>query len=114
VAKILFAATLSWLCKYSATAQAILTTARQNNAKAIVLGHCQEMTPAIFQKVIGEVTTQAPCPTMVLKFTGILHTEKILVAVVSLRELYAIRDAVRALAIVGKHQISLLQGPFLL
>ncbi len=89
-------------------AQGILATARHNRARGIVLGHCQDMTPAAFQKVIGEVTSQASCPTMVIKFTGILHTERILVPVVDMQELNAVKDAVKALAIVGQHQITLL------
>ncbi|MCK4839907.1 MAG: cation:proton antiporter [Desulfobulbaceae bacterium] len=89
-------------------AQGILATARHNRARGIVLGHCQDMTPTAFQKVIGEVTSQASCPTMVIKFTGILHSERILVPVVDMQELYAVKDAVRALAIVGQHQITLL------
>lgn len=91
------------------TAQGILAAARQNRACGIVLGHCLKMTPSVFQKVIGEVASQAPCPTMVIKFAGILHTERILVPVVSMHELYLVKDAVRALAVVGQHQITLLR-----
>lgn len=91
------------------TAQGILTIARQNNAHNIVLGHCQKMTPTIFQKVIGEVISHAPCPTIVIKFSGILHTERILVPVITMRDLHPIRDIIRALAIVGQHKITLLQ-----
>jgi Kef-type K+ transport system membrane component KefB/nucleotide-binding universal stress UspA family protein len=89
-------------------AQGILATARHNRAHGIVLGHCQKMTPSVFQKVIGEVTSQAPCPTMVIKFAGILHTERILVPVVSMQELRAVKDVIGALAMVGEHQITLL------
>ncbi len=91
------------------TALGILATARQNRARGIVLGHCQKMTPAVFQKVIGEVASQAPCPTIVIKFTGILHTERILVPVINIHELHSVKDAVGALAIAGQHQITLLQ-----
>jgi nucleotide-binding universal stress UspA family protein len=90
------------------TAQGILATARHHRAHGIVLGHCQKMTPSVFQKVIGEVTSQAPCPTMVIKFAGILHTERILVPVVSMQELRAVKDVIGALAMVGEHQITLL------
>ncbi len=94
--------------KSDETAMGILAVARQNLARSIVLGHCQKMTPAVFQKVIGEVVSRAPCPTVVIKFTGVLHTERILVPVVSISELHLVRDVVSALAIVGQHQITLL------
>jgi len=90
-------------------AQGFLEASRRHRVRAIVLGHCQDLTPSAFQKVIGQVVTQAPCPTVVIKFSGVLHTEKILVAVISMRDLHPLRPFIRALDRVGKHKITLMQ-----
>lgn len=87
----------------------ILDIARQTQTWGIVLGHSLRVTPKDFQKIIGEIAEQAPCPTMVIKFGGVLHTERILVPFVAMPELEALRHPLKALAAVGRHRITFLQ-----
>ncbi len=90
-------------------AGALLNTARQAGARAIVLGHTEGGTAQDFQKVIGNVVRQAPCPVIVARFCGVLHTERILVPIVRSTELRVVHDLLAALAGVGRHRITLLR-----
>lgn len=90
-------------------ARTILDIARQSKTWGIVLGHSLQITPSDFQKVIGEIVELAPCPTLVIKFSGVLHTERILVPFVDMGELQQLADPVKALAAVGHHRITFLQ-----
>nr|MBF0222525.1 cation:proton antiporter [Desulfobulbaceae bacterium] len=90
-------------------AKGILQIAKDTNARAIVLGHSIRLTPNEFHRVLGAVVEEAPCPTIIIKFSGILHTERIIVPIVNMRELHLLRNPVRALATVGHHHISFLR-----
>jgi len=89
--------------------QGILQVAHNNRSWAIVLGYSMSLSAANFQRVIGQVVDNAPCPTIVARFRGVLHTERILVPIISMRELYVLRHVIKALAAVGQHQITLLR-----
>ncbi len=86
-------------------ASSILYTARQSGAWAIVMGYSP--LPAT-QKICGKIIENAPCPTLIIKFGGVFHTERILVPIISLAGLDEIRTPLRAMAAVGRHKITLL------
>ena len=87
----------------------ILAAAEQSRAAAIVLGHPLRGTPQAFQRVVDAVAAEAACPVVVMRFAGLLHTERILVPVVSMEELEGMRDIILALAAVGRHRLTLLR-----
>ncbi|HIE52520.1 MAG TPA: hypothetical protein EYP85_12240 [Armatimonadetes bacterium] len=87
----------------------VVATAQARETWAIVLGHPLERTKQSFARVVDAVAQRAPCPVIVVRFAGVLHTERILVPVGSVQELRPLRDVVRALAQVGPHRITLLQ-----
>ena len=89
-------------------AQGILETARQSQARGIVLGH-SAINPAAFQKIIGRIVAEAPCPTIIIKFSGTFHTERILVPFFHKQALKEIKDHLKAIAAVGQHRITLLR-----
>ncbi len=89
-------------------AQGILDIAGQSNARGIVLGHSATNQTA-FQNVIGRIINDAPCPTMVVKFCGVFHTERILVPYYQPDALVEIKDPLKAMAAVGHHKITLLR-----
>ncbi len=86
-------------------AAGILDTARQSGAWAIVMG-CSPLP--VSQKICGKIIENAPCPTLIIKFGGVFHTERILVPIISLTGLDEIRIPLRAMAAVGRHKITLL------
>lgn len=86
-------------------AAGILGTARQSGAWAIVLGYSPL---SVSQKICGKIIENAPCPTLIVKFGEVFHTERILVPIISLTGLDEIRIPLRAMAAVGRHKITLL------
>ncbi|MEW6426648.1 MAG: cation:proton antiporter [Thermodesulfobacteriota bacterium] len=88
---------------------ALLATARQADARAIILGHPPGGTSPDMLRVVEKVARQAPCQVVVIRFCGRLHTERILVPVVRSVELEVVSDMVKALAEVGRHRITLLR-----
>ncbi|MDH5297706.1 MAG: cation:proton antiporter [Desulfobulbaceae bacterium] len=89
-------------------AEGIVDVARQSEATAIVLGHPLKGTAQDFQRVVDAVAAQAPCPVVVVRFAGVLHTERILVPLVNLEDLEVMRPAILALAQVGEHRLTFL------
>jgi len=90
-------------------ADALVATARQSGARAIVLGDTGEAAAAGFERIIGAVVREAPCPVVVVRFCGEMHTERLLVPVVRLADLDVVADVLKALAAVGRHRITLLR-----
>lgn len=89
-------------------ADGILSAARVPKASAIVLGHPLRVTIQEFNRVVEAVGRDAPCPVIVVRFAGVLHTERILVPVVDMNELGMLADILHALSGVGEHVITLL------
>jgi len=89
-------------------AEGILDVARQTQAQtcAIVLGLTLQVDPINFQRIIGKVVEQADCSTVVVKFNGVFHTERILVPIVNMRELYVVRDIIKAFLQLGHQQFT--------
>lgn len=90
-------------------AAGILAAAHQHKTLGIVLGYPLEGTIQEFEKVIEAVAKDARCQTIVVRFSGILHIERILVPLTSSEDLKTVRHIVRGLSRVGSHRITLLR-----
>ena len=89
-------------------ARGILSVARAEKTSAIILGHPRQVTIQEFNRVVEAVACDAPCQVIVVRLTGLLHTERILVPVIDMRNLKMLAEIVRALSGVGEHVITLL------
>jgi Kef-type K+ transport system membrane component KefB/nucleotide-binding universal stress UspA family protein len=89
-------------------ANGILSLARDRMAKAIVLGHPLVVSMSEFRHVVEKVAQEAPCQVIVVRFAGVLHTERILVPLVYPDDLNTLAEVIRALSCVGEHTITLL------
>ncbi len=89
-------------------AQALSLTVVRNQTKGMVIGYPIEGTIQGFQKVVERVAEIAVCPVIVVRFHGVLHTERILVPLVSMDQLDEVRSVIKALSKVGEHSITLL------
>lgn len=90
-------------------AHGLLAQEQSGKTFGIVLGHPLKGTAKEFQRVVEQVMRGASCPVVVVRFAGILHTEKILVPIVNSDDLTVLADFIRALSVVGRHQITLLR-----
>ncbi len=79
-----------------------------NAAKMVVLGYPLHGTVSSFHETLEVVAENVTCPVVVVRFFGQLHTERILVPVVSLDDLEEVYPVVLALDIIGEHQVELL------
>ncbi|MEN8258728.1 MAG: cation:proton antiporter [Thermodesulfobacteriota bacterium] len=89
-------------------AEALSLTVVRNPTKGLIIGYPIEGTIHGFQKVVEQVAEIAVCPVIVVRFYGVLHTERILVPLVSLDQLDEVSSVVKALSKVGEHSITLL------
>ncbi len=89
-------------------ANGILSLARDQMARAIVLGHPLVVSMSEFRHVVEKVAQEAPCQVIVVRFAGVLHTERILVPLVYPDDLNTLAEVIRALSCVGEHTITLL------
>ncbi|NVM20992.1 MAG: cation:proton antiporter [Desulfobacterales bacterium] len=89
-------------------ADGILSAAHTQKTSAIILGHPLVVTIQEFNRVVEAVARDAPCQVIVVRFAGVLHTERILVPVVDMKNLGMLADIVRSLSGVGEHSITLL------
>ena len=90
-------------------AKGIVAVAKEKNAVTILLGYPFQRTEHSFNRIVEEIAAASPCPITIVRFTGILHTERILVPIVSSDDLATVGDTLCALAHVGKHTITLLR-----
>lgn len=89
-------------------ATGILAQTQSSKTFAIIIGHPLHGTHKEFEKVVEQVVAQAACPVIIVRFCGVLHTERILVPVTDSEDLIALKDTVCALGKVGEHCITLL------
>lgn len=89
-------------------ASGIVAAVKNNNTKALVLGYPVHGTMHGFKEILQKVAMNVSCPLVVVKFYGELHTENILVPVVSIDNLTIIGPIVHALSKVGEHNIEIL------
>ncbi len=88
-------------------ANGILEAAELGKTRIILLGHPMTKGTQRLKRVVEEVAARATCPVMVVRFAGVLHTERILVALTSTRELNDLEDMITALSSIGRHKITL-------
>lgn len=89
-------------------ASGLVAAVEYNNARAVVLGYPLDGSEQGFQEILEAVAKNVACPVVVVKFYGELHTERILVPVISMRDLDDVGPIVHALSRVGEHQITIL------
>ena len=90
-------------------AKGIVAASKENDALTILLGYPFQRTEHNFNKIVEDIVSAALCPITIVRFTGILHTERILVPIVNSSDLEVVGDTLCALAHVGKHSITLLR-----
>jgi len=90
-------------------AKGIAAAAKSKKALTVLLGYPFQRTEHSFNKIVDEISAAVSCPIIVVRFTGILHTERILVPIVHSADLETVGDTLSALAHVGKHSITLLR-----
>ncbi|MBU0481881.1 MAG: cation:proton antiporter [Proteobacteria bacterium] len=90
-------------------ADGISSAVLEENTKCLILGYPIEGTIQGFQKVVEQVAEKAVCPVVVIRFYGILHTERILVPLADMEQLEEVSAIVKALSLVGEHSITLLR-----
>jgi len=76
-----------------------------NSAKLVVLGYPEKGSS---HDVLGVVADNVSCPIVVVRFSGQVHTERILVPIVSLADLEEVYSVIVALDLIGEHQVKLL------
>ncbi len=90
-------------------AKGIIAAAQEKGARTLLLGYPFQRTEPSFNKIVEEVSAVVSCPIIIVRFAGILHTERILVPIVHSVDLEIVGDTLCALARVGKHAITLLR-----
>ena len=90
-------------------AKGIVAASKENDALTILLGYPFQRTEHNFNKIVEDIASAALCPITIVRFTGILHTERILVPIVNSSDLAVVSDTLCALAHIGKHTITLLR-----
>ncbi len=78
-----------------------------NDTRCLLMGYPIDGTIDRFQEVVEQAAEAAMCPVVVVRFSGILHTERILVPLVSMEQLDEVSAIVKALFLVGEHSITL-------
>ncbi|MCF8055904.1 MAG: cation:proton antiporter [Desulfocapsa sp.] len=89
-------------------ASGLVAAIEYNRAKMVVLGYPLHGADTNYKEVLGSVADNVSCPVVVVRFLGQLHTERILVPVVSLDDLEEVYPVVAALDYIGEHQVQLL------
>ncbi|MFC1844784.1 cation:proton antiporter [Thermodesulfobacteriota bacterium] len=90
-------------------AKGLVAAAKEKGALTILLGYPFQRTEHTFNKIVEDIAAETHCPITIVKFTGMLHTERILVPIINSTDLEVIGDTLCALAHVGKHNITLLR-----
>ncbi len=92
----------------TSVASGIVAGVEYNDAKMVVLGYPLHGTKSSFQEILETVAGNVNCPVVVVRFFGQLHTERILVPVVSRDALDEVYPVIMALDMIGEHQVELL------
>jgi Kef-type K+ transport system membrane component KefB len=64
-------------------AKGIVAASKENDALTILLGYPFQRTEHNFNKIVEDIASAALCPITIVRFTGILHTERILVPIIN-------------------------------
>ena len=87
----------------------LLDCARREKSRILVLGCPLEGTESGFRRVVDRIAQEAEFRIVVIRFSGVLHTERILMPVTGMEGLEQLKDIVAALAAVGEHRITILR-----
>jgi len=90
-------------------AKGLAAASREKGALTILLGYPFQRTENTFNKIVEDIAAETHCPITIVRFRGILHSERILVPIINSIDLEVIGDTLSALAHVGKHKITLLR-----
>ncbi len=90
-------------------AKGIVAASKEKDAVTILLGYPFQRTEHNFNKIVEDIASTALCPITIVRFTGILHTERILVPIVNSSDMETVGDTLCALAHIGKHSITMLR-----
>ncbi len=90
-------------------ASGILASSRKHKTWSIVLGYPLNGSGRGFQQVVESVAQKALCPVIVVRFSGVLHTERILVPIVSSNDLNSVSEVINSLSGIGQHRVTLLR-----
>jgi Kef-type K+ transport system membrane component KefB/nucleotide-binding universal stress UspA family protein len=88
----------------NSVAAGLVAAVEYNSAKMVILGYPVKGTV----DVLGLVADNVDCPVVVARFYGQVHTERILVPIVSLEDFKEVYPIVLALGLIGEHQVQLL------
>jgi Kef-type K+ transport system membrane component KefB/nucleotide-binding universal stress UspA family protein len=89
-------------------ASGLVAAVEYNSAKMVVLCYPLHGADSNYKEVLGSVADNVSCPVVVVRFLGQLHTERILIPVVSLGDLVEVYPIVAALDCIGEHHVQLL------
>ena len=89
-------------------ASGLVAAVEYNRAKMVVLGYPLHGADSNYKEILGTVADNVSCPVVVVRFLGQLHTERILIPVVSLDDLEEVYPVVAALDCIGEHHVQLL------
>ena len=89
-------------------ASGLVAAVEYNSAKMVVLGYPLHGADSNYKEILGSVADNVSCPVVVVRFLGQLHTERILIPVVSLGDLEDVYPVVAALDYIGEHHVQLL------
>ena len=89
-------------------ASGLVAAVEYNSAKMVVLGYPLHGADSNYKEILGSVADNVSCPVVVVRFLGQLHTERILIPVVSLDALEEVYPVVAALDCIGEHHVQLL------
>lgn len=86
----------------------IVAAVEYNDAKMVVLGTPLYGVSDNYKSILESVAGNVLCPVVLVRFFGQLHTERILVPLVSLDDLKEVYPVIVALDGIGEHEIELL------
>jgi len=89
-------------------ASGIVAAVEYNDAKMVVLGAPLYGAVDDCQDILENVANHVLCPVVLVRFFGEMHTERILVPLVSMDDLKEVYSVIVALDRIGEHQIELL------
>ncbi len=89
-------------------ASGLVAAVEYNSAKMVVLAYPLHGTDSNYKEILGSVAANVSCPVVVVRFFGQLHTERILVPVVSFDDLVEVYPVLAALDCIGEHQVKVL------
>ncbi|RUM46195.1 MAG: hypothetical protein DSY80_02460 [Desulfocapsa sp.] len=92
----------------TSVAGGIVAAVEYNDAKMVVLGAPLYGVVDDYQNILESVASHVFCPVVLVRFFGQLHTERILVPLVSLDDLREVYPIIVALNGIGEHEIELL------